>query len=131
MLNEGVVFAADRASYHCGVGRGLLVVKLIALAAGAALDALEAPHEVEVPIAATEFAISDYLQPSGFLLCHQISDRNVFDGLELIGIDGTRLKISTCLLQHIGSQEAANYIAAKRCVFSKSNSHVGFLVRLI
>ena len=68
--------------------------------------------------------IRDSLQPSGFLLCHQISDRNVFDGLELIGIDGTCLKISTCLLQHIGPQEAANYIAAKRCVFSKSNSHV-------
>ena len=61
VLDEGVVLAADGAGHHGGIGRGLLVMEHITRTRGTALNAIEAPHKIEVPVAATELAIGDDL----------------------------------------------------------------------
>ena len=68
VLDEGVVLAADGAGHHGGVSRGLLVVEHIARTRGAAFNAVEPPHKVEVPVTATKLAIGNHLQAGSLLL---------------------------------------------------------------
>jgi hypothetical protein len=48
-----------------------------------ALDAVEAPEEIEMPPRAAEFAVGDRLQPDRFLFFDDVFDLAVLDGLEL------------------------------------------------
>lgn len=89
MLDERVVLAANGTSNHGGVGRRLLVMEHVARARGAALNAVESPHKIEVPVAAAELAIGDHLQAGGLLLGHQIANGIVLDGLKPLGIKRT------------------------------------------
>ena len=124
MLNERVLLPRNRTRYHRGIGRGFLIVEHIALAARAALNTLKAPHEVEMPIAATEFAIGHNLQARSLLLGDKVANGHVFHGLELGGVDDARIEVGTRLLQHVGTKKAANDIAAKRCISYRIRSHV-------
>ena len=61
VLDKGVVLAADGAGHHGGIGRRLLIMEHITRTRGTALNAIEAPHKIEVPVAAAELAIGDDL----------------------------------------------------------------------
>ena len=124
MLNERVVLARNRTRNHRGIGRGFLIVEHIALAACAALNALKAPHEVEMPIAATKFAIGHNLQARSLLLGNKVANGHVFNSLELGGIDNARIEVGACLFQHVGTKKAADDIAAKRRISYRIRSHV-------
>ena len=124
MLNERVVLARNRARYHRGIGRGFFIVEHIALAARTALNALKAPHEVEMPIAATKFAIGHNLQARSLLLGDKVANGHVFHSLELVGINNARVEIGTRLFQHVGTKKAADDIAAKRRISYRIRSHV-------
>ena len=50
-----------------------------------ALDAVEAPEEIEMPPRAAEFAVGHRLQPDFFLLLDDALDLAVFDGLQISG----------------------------------------------
>ena len=65
-----MILAANGTGYHGGVGGSLLIVEHVARARGAALNAVEAPHKIEVPVAAAELAIGNYLQAGSLLLGH-------------------------------------------------------------
>ena len=54
VLDERMILAANGTGYHGGVGGSLLIVEHVARARGAALNAVEAPHKIEVPVAAAE-----------------------------------------------------------------------------
>jgi len=116
VLDEGMVLSGDLAHDDGGVGRGLLVVEEVALARGAALDALEPPHEVEVPVAAAELAVGDHVEAGGLLLGDEVADSLVLDGLELGGADHAVVEVVTSLVEHVGAKEAADDVIAERGV---------------
>ena len=70
VLDERMVLAANGTGYRGGVGGSLLIVKHVARARGAALNAVESPHKIEVPVAAAELAIGNHLQAGSLLLGH-------------------------------------------------------------
>ena len=70
VLDERMILAANGTGYHGGVGGSLLIVEHVARARGAALNAVEAPHKIEVPVAAAELAIGNHLQAGSLLLGH-------------------------------------------------------------
>ena len=70
VLDERMILAANGTGYHGGVGGGLLIVEHITRTRGTALNAVEPPHKVEVPVTAAKLAIGNHLQASGLLLVH-------------------------------------------------------------
>ena len=124
MLDERVVLAGNRTRDHRGIGRGFFVVELVALAARATLDALKAPHEVEVPIAAAELAIGHDLQARSFLLGDEVANGRIFNSLELGCVNDARIEIGACLFQHVRTKKTADDIAAKRRVGFGIHSHI-------
>ena len=116
VLDEGVVLAADGASHHGGIGRGLLVVEHISRTRGATLDAVQPPHKIEVPVAAAKLAIGDDLQAGGLLLCHQIANSIVLDGLKAGSVKFTRDIGGTGILYSLRTKKTADDIGAKRRV---------------
>ena len=99
-------------------------MELVALAARAALDALKAPHEVEVPIAAAELAIGHDLQARSFLLGDEVANGRIFNSLELGCVNDARIEIGACLFQHVRTKKTADDIAAKRRVGFGIHSHI-------
>ena len=125
VLDEGVVLAGDLARHDGRVGGGLLVVEHIALAGRAALDALEPPHKVEVPVAAAELAVGDHVEACGLLLGHEVADGLVLDGLEGGRVDDAGREVGAGLLEDVRAQEAADDVVAEGCVVGVR--HFGFL----
>ena len=123
VLDEGVVLSADGAGHHGGIGRGLLVVEHIARTRGTTLDAVQPPHKIEVPVAAAKLAIGDDLQAGGLLLCHQIADGIVLDGLKPLGIKRACRIGSTSVLYGLRTKKAADDISAKRRVRLNRSAH--------
>ena len=95
----------------------------IAGARGAALDAVETPHKVEVPVAAAEFTIRDHLQASGLLLGHQVANGLVLNGLKAGVVERTRGMGGTGVLYGLRAQKAADDIGAKRRVQCGRSAH--------
>ena len=116
VLDEWVVLAANGTGYHGGIGRGLLVVEHIARTRGTAFNAVEPPHKVEVPVTAAKLAIGDDLQTGGLLLCHQIANGIVLDGLKPLGIKRACRIGSAGVLYGLRTKKAADDIGAKRRV---------------
>ena len=121
VLDEGVVLARDGPHHHRGVGRGLLAVEHVALAARAPLDAAQAPHEVEVPIAAAELSVGHHLEAGGLLLGHQVTDGDVLHALELGGVNHACIEVGAGLLEDVGAQETADDVAAEGGVGARSH----------
>ena len=116
VLDEGVALAADGAGHHGGIGRRLLIMEHITRTRGTALNAIEAPHKVEVPVTTAELAIGDDLQAGGLLLGHQIANGVVLDGLKTGGVEFARSVVGTGVLHGLRTKKAADDIGAKRCV---------------
>ena len=82
---------------------------------GALRHPIEAPHEIEVPVGATELSIGDHVKSGGLLLGYQFGDGLVFDGLKVIGIDlacgevragGLELRRTQIGTDHIGMERS-------------------------
>ena len=116
VLDERMVLAADGTGYNSGVGGSLLIVEHIARTRGTMLDAVKPPHKVEMPIAAAELAIGDHLQAGGLLLCHQIANGLVLDGLKPLGIKRACRIGSAGILYGLRTKKAADDISTKRRV---------------
>ena len=116
VLDKGVVLAADGAGHHGGIGRGLLVVEHIARTRGTALNAVKAPHKIEVPVTAAELAIGNHLQAGGLLLVHQVANGLILNGLKPLGVKRACRIGSTGVLYGLWTKKAADDIGAKRRV---------------
>ena len=116
VLDKRMVLAANGTGYHGGIGRGLLIVEHIARTRDATLDAVQPPHKIEVPVTAAKLAIGDDLQAGGLLLCHQIANGIVLDGLKLLGIKRACRIGSAGILYGLRTKKAADDISAKRRV---------------
>src|SRR5919106_3073556 len=79
-----------------------------------ALDAIEAPEEIEMPPGAAEFAVGHRFEPELFLLPDQPLDLTVFDRLELGGADLAFGAPGARLLERFRPQQAADVIGAER-----------------
>ena len=123
VLDERMVLAANGADYHGGVGGSLLIVEHIARTRGATLDAVQPPHKIEVPVAAAKLAIGDDLQAGGLLLCHQIANGIVLDGLKPLGIKRARGVGGTGVLHGLRTKKTADDIGAKRRVRLNRSAH--------
>ena len=123
VLDERMVLAANGTSHHGGVGGSLLIVEHIARTRGTALDAVEPPHKVEVPIAATELAVGNYLQTGSLLLGHQVANGLVLDSLKPLGIERACRIGSAGVLYGLRTKKAADDISAKRRVQLGRSAH--------
>ena len=123
VLDERMVLAANGAGYHGGVGCGLLVVEHITRTRGTAFNAVKAPHKIEVPVAAAKLTIGDDLQAGGLLLCHQIANGIVLDGLKAGSVEFTRDIGGTGVLYSLRTKKAADNIGAKRRVRLNRSAH--------
>ena len=114
MLDERMVLTGDPAGHSGGIGRSDLVVERNTMRGGSMIHTVEAPHEIEMPPAATELAIGDDMQARGLLLGHKLGDKPVLDSLQRRGIDGAGGKIGTRLLQLGRTQIGTDHIGAER-----------------
>ena len=100
---------------HCGgIGGSDFIMEGNAMGGGNVIHAVEAPHEIEMPPAATEFTIGDDMQAGGLLLGNQISDQPVFDSLQPGGINNTCSIICASLLEFVRTQIRTDHIGAER-----------------
>ena len=96
-----------------------------------ALDAVEAPQEIEMPPGAAEFAVGDGLQAGRFLLLDDVLDLAVLDRLQRGGVDLAFGAALARLFQRGRPQQAADMIGAERrlgslhCPTSLSPDFVG------
>lgn len=104
------------AGQECVVDFGGLVVEGQAVFRGGMADAVERPHEVEVPRGAAELAIGDEAQPSGLLFCDQVGDAFVLDRLERRGVKRAGSEGFARLFELGGAQEAADNVVLIRSV---------------
>ena len=88
-------------------------MELVALAGGAALDAAEPPHKVQVPVAAAELAVRDHVQAGRLLLCHEVADGDVLDAGELLVRDEAGRVVRAGLLEDVRPEEAADHVEAE------------------
>ncbi len=113
MPHKGVVLAVDPAHDDRRVRGGLLVVELVALAGGTALDPAKPPHKVKVPVAAAELAVRDDVQAGRLLLCHEVADGDVLYGRELLVRDEAGRVVRASLLEDVRPEEAADHVEAE------------------
>ncbi len=111
-----MVLAGDLARDDGGVCGGLLVVEHVARTRRATLDALQAPHEVEVPVAAAELAVGDDVEAGGLLFGYEVADGLILDDLEPGIIDQARCVVGAGLLEDVRAQKAADDVVAERSV---------------
>lgn len=95
---------------HAHLSRKIGVVKHRGLAlerspvlVGCVADAVEAPHEIEVPGRAAELTIGDDVVTRRFLLGDEITDGVVLHGFERCGVDPAALKVGARLLECRGA----------------------------
>ena len=104
MFDERMVLAGDPSGHGGGVGRGHLVVEGDAVGCGGMVHAVEAPHEVEMPPAAAEFAVGDHMQAGGLLLGDQFGNGIIFHGLECGLVNLACCEIGASLLEFCRTQ---------------------------
>ena len=124
-----MVLAGDLAGHGRGVGGGHLVVEGNAVGGRRMVDAVEAPHEIEMPPATTEFAVGDHVQASGLLPSYEFGDRLVFDGLERGGVDFVGREVLACGFQFGRAQVGADHVGAERRVMLACHWNTSFTMR--
>ena len=95
---------------------GGLVVEGQAVFRGGMADAVERPHEIEMPRGAAELAVGDEAQAGGFLLRDQVGDAFVLDRLEPRGVERAGGEGLARLFELGGAQEAADNVVLIRSV---------------
>ena len=68
VLYDRMVLAADFSRHTAGTVRGLLALKIITVIQLDLLDAVEPPHEIEVPVAPAELAVRNHMVAECLLL---------------------------------------------------------------
>ena len=118
-----MVLTANGTGYHGGVGGSLLIVEHIARTRGTAFNTVEPPHKVEVPIAATELAVGNYLQTGSLLLGHQVANGLVLDSLKAGIVERARGIGRTGVLHGLRTKKTADNIGAKRRLQLGQSAH--------
>ena len=114
MLHKRVIFAADLAADTEGTVGGLFAMEVIAMIQLYLVDAMEAPHEIQMPVAAAELAVCDGVEAGALLLFDQPGDLFVFHSGQCGAVDRTGLVLCAGLLQCVGTQEAAHKVVTER-----------------
>ena len=98
------------------VNEGGLAVEHDALLGLAVADAVEGPHEIEVPRRPAEFAVCDAVEAELLLLVRQLRDELVFNFLKLLSVDFSLFKLLPRVLELCWSEEGADVVVAEWCV---------------
>ena len=114
MLHKGVVFAGDLPAELDGAGGGLLALEVVAVVQLHLVNALEAPHEVQMPVAAAEFAVRDGVEPGALLLLDQQLDLRIFNFGQGGPVDLAGLELGAGVFQGLRAQKAAHKIITER-----------------
>ena len=93
-----MVLTADFSRHAAGTVRGLLALKIIAVIQLDLLDAVEPPHEIEVPVAPAELAVRNHMVAECLLLPDQIRDTGIFHLAKLLAGNLSRIPIGSRLL---------------------------------
>ena len=114
VLYKRVVLTADLTTHFNGTVGSLLTVEEVAVIQFHFLNAVEAPHEVQMPVAAAELAIGDGVITSTLLLLDEAGDFLIFHRGQRSMVDLASLELGTCLFQVLGAQEAAHKVITER-----------------
>ena len=80
------------------------------------LDAVKAPHEVEMPCRAAEFAVSDYVISGFFLLLDEREYFFILYGFKLRLRNLTCFEIGSCFFEIFWAKEAAYVVVTEGCL---------------
>ena len=116
VLDEGVVLSADASCQADRAWCRLLAVELIAVFEFYLLDAVESPHEVQMPVASPELTVGDHFQAVRLLFGNQVGNQAVFHGFQLPAVCLSFCKLFSCLLQLCRAEETAHVVGTVRCV---------------
>ena len=114
MLYKRVVLTADFTTHFNGTVGSLLTVEEVTVIQFHFLNAVEAPHEVQMPVAAAELAIGDGVEASSLLLLNEAGDLFIFRSGQGGAVDLAGLELSAGVFQVLGAQEAAHKIVTER-----------------
>ncbi|MNN11660.1 hypothetical protein D3C81_1246260 [compost metagenome] len=120
LLQEAVMFQermpgkADFAGQSGRIRSGFHAVEHVTLVHHHMLHTIEAPEEIQMPVAAAEFPVRHGLQAQLLLLVHQVADYIVLRLCQCIPGIGSGGELLPCFLQRCRTQEAADYIIAVR-----------------
>lgn len=108
VLDERMVIARNLACQLQRALGGLHAMELIAMFQLDVLHATESPHEVKVPITATELTIRDVRQTVLLLLLDDISNQSILDATQVGSRNLSLCKLHSCFLQLGRAQVAAH-----------------------
>ena len=95
-------------------GVGLFALEVVAVVQFHLVNALEAPHEVQVPVAAAELAVRDGVEAGALLLFNQQFDLCIFNFGQGSPVNLTGLELGAGVFQGLGAQKAAHKIVTER-----------------
>ena len=74
-----MVFAADNTGYGGGAVSGFFAMEKVTVVEFDMFDSIQPPHKIQMPIAASKFAVCDHMIPGSFLAGDQFCDFFVFN----------------------------------------------------
>lgn len=83
-------------------------------------------EKIEVPPGATEFTVGDHLKPGFTLQLDRAQNFCIFNGTQLLGINGTGLKLHACFFDCSGTQQTADHVGAERGTYFSHDNHLIF-----
>ena len=114
MLDKRMIFAADFAADADGTMGGFLSLEVVAVVQLDLVDTGKAPHKVQMPIAAAEFAIGDGVVAGALLLFDEQGDLFIFHSGQLLAGDLASLELGAGGLDSLRTKEAAHKIVTER-----------------
>ena len=114
MLHKRMILAADLADHLDGSRRSFFPMEKISMIQFDLLDALKAPHEVQMPVTAAKLAIRDHQTACLLLFLDQRGDLLIFDLFQLFCADRSCFISDPCVLQSRRAQKAAHMIMTER-----------------
>ena len=93
---------------------GFLALEVVAVVQLHLVNALETPHEVQMPVAAAELAVRDGVEPGALLLLNQQLDLRIFNFGQGGPVDLAGLELGAGVFQGLRAQKAAHKIITER-----------------
>ena len=91
-------------AYNIGIiHHGRLAVERKSRLGRGMADAVESPHEIQMPGGSAEFTVCDHMIAQFFDLAHKLCDGFIFHFLQCRSIDLSFIELSSCFLQLLRS----------------------------
>ena len=114
VLHKGMILAADLAAHLDRAVGSFLSMEEVTVIQFHFLNAVEPPHEIQMPVAAAELTIGDGVVTGALLLLDQAGDLFIFHSGQGGTVNFAGLELCACFFQVLGAQKAAHKIITER-----------------